>query len=115
MGGFRDLIVWQRADELAFQMYRVTASFPRSETYGLISQMRRAAVSVSSNIAEGSGRRHRNETRQFLNIALGSLSETGSLLSLAKRLKFISEEDCCVLDGICREVGAMLNRMYHNI
>lgn len=72
---FKDLIVWQKAYRLVKEIYRITKYFPRTETYGLTQQMRKAAVSLPSNIAEGYGRRYKAEYRQFLSMAYGSLSE----------------------------------------
>ena len=80
---FLDLIVWQRAVDMTASVYELTDSFPRKEIYGLTSQLRRAAVSVASNIAEGAGRGSKKEFRQFLNVARGSNSRFGlSLLML---------------------------------
>ena len=115
MGSFKDLIVWKRAEELAFQVYRETRRFPKDELYGMTSQMRRAAVSVVANIAEGSGRRNRNETRQFFNIAIGSLTELEALLGLSKRLELMGEVSFQLLDGLRKEAGALLGRLYHSL
>jgi len=86
----RDLIVWQAGMQFAEEIYKATADFPREELYGLTSQMRRAAVSISSNIAEGYGRGTRGSYVQFLRIAQGSARECHSLLDLSKRLGFFS-------------------------
>ena len=83
---FRDLIVWQKAKDLAVKIYELTDGFPKSELYGLTSQMRRAAISVSSNIAESYHRFHRKEKQQFLSIAFGSGSELESQIEIAKAL-----------------------------
>ena len=82
----KDLIVWQRAMQLVVDVYRSTKSFPREETYGLISQMRRAAVSIPSNIAEGKGRYSRKELSQFLLNARGSLLELETQIEIARAL-----------------------------
>ena len=84
MGTHKDLEVWRQAIELAKVVYRLTANFPASELYGLISQMRRSAVSVASNIAEGAARHTDKEFMQFLYIALGSLAELDTQYILAK-------------------------------
>lgn len=89
---FRDLIAWQRAVDLSVQIYKLTADFPREEIYGLSSQMRRAAVSIASNIAEGYGRNSRREYRQFLGIAHGSTLELQTQLAIAKKLGFEKAE-----------------------
>jgi four helix bundle protein len=75
MAGYRDLKVWQAAMQLAGDVYRLSAQFPKHETYGLASQLQRSAVSLPSNIAEGQGRNSRKEFHHFLGIALGSLAE----------------------------------------
>jgi len=85
---FRDLLVWQRAIQLTVAVYGMTQEFPREEVYGLTSQMRRSAVSVPSNIAEGQGRLSRGEFRQFLGIARGSNFELQTQLEIARALKF---------------------------
>ena len=86
---FKKIIAWQKADDLAVEVYCLTKSFPKDELYGLTSQIRRAAVSVSANIAEGSVRNHKNEYRQFLFIAKSSLTEVEYYLHLCKRLGYI--------------------------
>ena len=88
--GHRDLLIWQEAMNLAKDVYARTGSFPREEMYGLTSQMRRAAVSVPSNIAEGAGRSSDKEFRQFLMIARGSLSELETQVILAQELGFLA-------------------------
>ena len=87
---FKDLIVWQRAMDLSKAIYKLTASFPKDELYGLSSQMRRASVSIPSNIAEGQARGHRAEYRRFLYIALGSLAELETQLLLTEQLSLTS-------------------------
>ncbi|MBA3028658.1 MAG: four helix bundle protein [Desulfobacteraceae bacterium] len=86
----KDLRVWQESLKLAKEIYTITNSFPKEETYGLVSQMRRAAVSVASNIAEGAARASNREFAQFLYIALGSLSELDTQWLLAKELEMTS-------------------------
>ena len=76
MAKHQDLIVFQKADELAFKIYKITVSFPKTEAFGLTSQLRRAALSVPTNIVEGYARKSKKELAQFINIALGSLAET---------------------------------------
>ena len=89
---FRDLDIWQKGIILVKDIYKKTLDFPREETYGLTSQIRRAAVSIPSNIAEGHIRQHRTEFKQFLNIALGSLAELETQIIIAKELNYISTE-----------------------
>jgi four helix bundle protein len=85
----KDLIVWQKAMDFVEEIYRITKEFPQSELYGLTSQIRRSAISVPSNIAEGAARNHNREFIQFLYISLGSVSELETQLILAQRLKFV--------------------------
>ena len=106
--GYRKLRVWQKADELVILVYKFSKNFPKDEMFGLTSQLRRAAASIPINIAEGMGRQSKNETRQFLNIALGSLSETEYLLDLCFRLKYFTETDFQVLEKCRQELGGML-------
>ena len=82
MQRFTELRVWQRSHALALDVYRITATFPKAEQFGIVSQVRRAAVSIASNIAEGAKRQSRREYVRFLNVAEGSLAETESLLRL---------------------------------
>ena len=81
--GYKKLIVWQKADVLAYQVYIETKDFPKEEIYGVTSQLRRAALSVPTNIVEGYGRQGKKELRWFINIALGSLAETEYLLDFS--------------------------------
>lgn len=90
---YQNLIVWQKAIELSFQIYKLTENFPKNEQFGLTSQMRRSAVSIPSNIAEGRLRGSTKEFRRFLLIAFGSGGELETQLLLALRLGFIEEKD----------------------
>lgn len=105
---FRDLMVWQKGIELVKEVYRITKDFPREEQYCIVNQMRRAAISIPSNIAEGFRRRHNKEHRQFLNIALGSSAELETQIVISKELKFISSNNETILleliDHICRMI-----------
>lgn len=91
MAGYRELKVWQLGVDLALEVYRVTADFPKSEVYGLTSQLRRAAVSIPSNIAEGHARKTQREMQRFANIAKGSLAELETQLIIAGELGYVSE------------------------
>jgi four helix bundle protein len=107
---YRDLVAWQKAMELAERIYESTAVLPREEKYGLTSQMRRAAVSVPSNIAEGQGRRTTDEEFvRFLQIALGSVCELETQVELAVRLKLFDQNVAKPLNGLSVEVGRLLN------
>ena len=89
---YKDLIVYQKGYQLSLEIYRVTNNFPKEELYGIVSQMRRAAISIPCNIAEGYRRGHRKEYIQFLHIAQGSCGELETLLSLSKDLRFLDEQ-----------------------
>jgi four helix bundle protein len=112
---YRDLIVWQRAKAMAVEVYRVTDSLPKSECYGITSQVRRAAVSVASNIAEGQGRLTKGEFAHFLGQARGSLLELESQLEIALDLGFISEPEFDGLRDRFSEVGKLLNGLINSI
>jgi four helix bundle protein len=107
--GYRDLIAWQKAKALALEVYLCTRKFPKDEIYGLTSQMRRAAVSVPSNIAEGKGRYPRKELLQFLYTARGSLFELATQLSIAHDLEYIDLPAFKRLEGTTDELGRILN------
>jgi len=104
---FKDLIVWQKSKKLALEIYKITEKFPRSELYGLSSQMRRAAISISSNIAESYHRRHPKEKRQFLSVAFGSGSELESQIEIAKEL--FKELNYQLAESLLDEVMKILN------
>ena len=110
---FKDLIVWQKSYKLVLEMYKITKDFPKSEMYGLSLQMRKAAVSVPSNIAEGYGRKHKAEYEHFLSIAYGSLLELQTQYLLAVDLKYAEANDA--VEKLIDEVGAMLYRMLNPI
>jgi len=106
---YRNLIAWQKAKDLALDIYRCTQKFPKGETYGLTSQMRRAAVSVPSNIAEGKGRRSRKDFAHFLYQARGSLLELETQLSIARDLEYLDAPTFNNTLGKAEEVGRILN------
>jgi four helix bundle protein len=112
---FRDLVVWQKAMALAADIYRSTKDFPRSEIYGLTSQIRRAAVGVPSNIAEGKGRLSKKEFVQFLAKARGSLCEVDTQLELSKELEFMQLPDFERLSKQSSKVGRLLNALILSI
>ena len=104
----KELIVWQRGMELATEIYRSTAGFPKEETYGLTSQIRRSAVSIPSNIAEGHGRRTDIDFARFLRIANGSLRELDTQVILAEKLSYLKQEVSLRLQEQISEVGRLL-------
>jgi len=105
---FQDLTVWQRAMELTVCVYSLTKAFPKDEMYGLISQLRRASVSIASNIAEGRGRSTVGEFRQFLSIAQGSTYEVQTQLLVARQLKMGDEQMLLRAEALCIETSKML-------
>ncbi|MDQ3813297.1 MAG: four helix bundle protein [Armatimonadota bacterium] len=109
VNSYRDLEVWQKAMDLVVECYRITQGFPRSEIYGLSSQLQRAAVSVPANIAEGRGRQHTQEFVQHLCIAYGSLAELETHIEIARRLNYIGADDAHRLFDRTSEVGRLLN------
>ena len=111
VNSFRDLQVWQKSMELTIAIYRLTQGFPREETYGLISQLRRCSVSIPSNIAEGHGRSNRREFRQFLRISRGSNCELQTQLDIARALGFGDAPLMSQAEGLSHEVGKMLFAM----
>lgn len=115
MKTFRDLIVWQRAMTFATSVYEVTSRFPSSEMYGLTNQLRRATVSVSSNIAEGSKRGSKKEFTQFLRIAQGSAAEIETQLTIAKNLNFVSVDKSMELLNELESITKMLTKLINSI
>lgn len=110
--GYKKLIVWKKADELAHKVYLATKTFPKDELYGITSQLRRATLSVPTNLVEGSARQGKAELRQFANIALGSLAETEYLLDFSLKLKYLSLQTHKELQDLCGEIGRLLWRFY---
>ena len=108
MGPHKNLLVWQKSIELTTEIYRVTKLFPRDELFGLVSQMRRAAVSIPSNIAEGYGRSTNADVIHFLYISLGSSNELDTQLIISKNENYLSAEDFHIIDNLNTEVNKML-------
>ncbi len=109
--GYKDLIVWQKSIQLVILIYKITEKFPRSEVYGLVSQIRRCAVSIPSNIAEGSKRRSQKDFAQFIAIASGSGAELETQLEISKQLNFCDPAEYFEIDSLLDEVMRMLTRM----
>ena len=105
----KDLDVWKLSIDFVTEIYTITKGFPKEEQFGLVSQLRRSAVSVPSNIAEGAARQSNKEFIQFLYVALGSLMELDTQLSIAKNLNFLSDESLNDLQSKTDEIGKMLN------
>jgi four helix bundle protein len=112
---FQDLVVWQRGIELVEQVYKMTTTFPKDEVFGLRSQLRRAAVSIPSNIAEGQARHSTKEFLNFLSIARGSLAELETQLIIAGRLAYLKEEERTELLQRTAEVGRLLNGLIKSL
>ena len=112
---FRDLKVWQRANELAKCVFILTDRFPKKYLYDLTSQLRRAALSVPTNIAEGCASEHSGELLQFLNIAYRSLSETEYLVEFALSMDLLKEGEFKKIQMLCKETGRMLNALSSSI
>ena len=114
---YRDLLIWQKGIAFVKRIYQETANFPDGERYGLVSQMRRAAVSIPSNIAEGQARQHAGEFRQFLFIALGSIAEVETQVIISQELGFMSDgnaksllEDIVELQKMTRSLASRLSK-----
>lgn len=112
---YKDLIVWQKSIELVVLIYKLTENFPKTEIYGIISQMRRAALSIPANIAEGHRRNHLPEFIQFLGIANGSAAEVETYLEISKRLGFIKDGEAKNVESLLLEVLKMLNALIQNL
>ena len=112
---YKDLIVWQKSMELVVVVYEATKVFPKEELYGLTSQIRRAAVSIPSNIAEGQGRESKKEFFQFLSIAYGSLREVETQILIAERLSYINKSICTTMIEKCNEIGKLINGLKNSM
>ena len=108
---YKDLIAWQKSMQLAKEVYVLTKKLPKDELFGLTNQLRRAAVSIFSNIAEGNGRLSRKEYLHFLSIARGSKSEVETQLLFCVELGYLQEADIETALGLCTEVSKLLNRL----
>jgi len=114
-GGFKDLLVWQKAFALVLEVYEATKAFPKEEQYGLVSQLRRASVSIAANIAEGYERQRRKEYRQFLAMSKGSLGEVETCLLLSKELQFLSAGGFSALESRRHEVVRLLTGLMKSL
>ncbi len=112
---FRDLVVWQRAMQLTVAIYRLTRDFPREELYGLTNQIRRSAISIPSNIAEGQGRLNVGEFKQFLGIARGSNFEVQTQLEIARALNLGKPALIDEAEKLSHEVGKMIYALLESI
>ena len=112
---YRELIAWQKAMDLVELVYRHSMVFPREEIYGLTQQLRRAAVSIPSNIAEGQARRSTNEFIHFLSIAMGSLAEAETQIMIGRRLEYLNDEQMNELLTLSAEVGRITNGLRNSL
>lgn len=115
VNSYQDLLVWQRAMDYVVICYELIKDFPKKEVYGLTSQLRRSAVSIPSNIAEGHGRNTRGEYIQFLGIARGSLKESETQVILASRLNYLSNEKLQNVLLKSKEVGILLGKLINSL
>jgi len=113
--GYKKLNVWKKADELDFQIYITTRDFPKEETYGITSQLRRSGLSVPTNIVEGYSRQGKKELKHFVNISMGSLGETRYLLDFSSRLGYLNQNKYIVLEQLGVETGKLLWRFYKSL
>ncbi|MBI2035325.1 MAG: four helix bundle protein [Candidatus Liptonbacteria bacterium] len=111
LSSYKELRVWSRSVDLVIEIYKLTKSFPREEIYGITSQMRRAAVAIPSNIAEGYNRGHLKEYIQFLRIALASATELETQLIVSEKLRYLSDPDFKRIESITIEVMKMLRKL----
>jgi len=112
---YRDLIVWQKSMDLVVAVYKASKTFPSDERFGLTGQLRRAAVSIPANIAEGYGRKHRGEYLYHLSVAAGSLAEVETHLAISVRLEFISRDAATAIWNLAQEVGKMLAKLMQSL
>ena len=115
MKTYKDLLVWQKAIHFVTQVYKAVKGFPQEELYGLTSQIKRAAVSIPSNIAEGYGRKSTKDYLRFLQIAMGSIFEIQTQLEISKNLEFMSESSFSELYEYSREIERMLSSMINKV
>ncbi|MBP6022007.1 four helix bundle protein [Ferruginibacter sp.] len=108
MQNYKELKVWEKAHLFTLDVYRFSDSFPKTETYGLTNQLRRASSSIAANIAEGCGKNTQPDLANFLNVSLGSANEAEYFILLAKDLKYLSEQNYDELNKLVNEIKAML-------
>ncbi|MFH1548739.1 MAG: four helix bundle protein [Candidatus Omnitrophota bacterium] len=115
INGFEDLETWQVSHKFVLEIYKITKKFPKDELYGLISQLRRAALSITSNIAEGFSRYHYKDKVRFYYNSRGSLSEVRNCLILSNDLKYISQKECQVLLEESKRILKLINGLIRSI
>lgn len=112
---YRDLLIWQKSMALVSEVYKLTKSFPNEEMFGLSAQLRKASVSVPSNIAEGYGRNSTKDYVRFLHIAIGSLYEIQTQIEIAFELKYLPSEDFTRLDKLMKEIERMISSLLRKL
>ena len=115
MREFKTLTVWQKSHQLTLKVYQLTANYPKEELYGLVSQMRRSASSIPTNIAEGCGRTTQPQMAQFLNVAIGSSSELRYQLILSRDLNYLSDQNFKELFSVVDEVMKKLTSLHQKV
>ena len=115
LDSYKELDVWNLSVELTIEIYSLTKCFPSSERFGLIPQMQRSAVSIASNIAEGNGRQHSKEFRQFLFLSKASLFELAAQMEIAHKLGYFKDEDRARVDDMTTRIQKMLNGLIHSL
>ena len=115
MNSYRDLLIWQRGMALVTYVYSLTKLFPKDEQYSITSQIRRSAVSIPSNIAEGFGGHHKQDYLRFLEIARGSLYELQTQLEISKNVNYLNKEELTKTIEMCNELEKMLNSFIKTI
>ncbi|HBU06695.1 MAG TPA: hypothetical protein DEB09_01280 [Candidatus Magasanikbacteria bacterium] len=115
MISYKDLIVWQKSMDLVVMIYQATENFPKSELYGLVSQIRRSSISIPSNIAEGKMRGTRKDYCHFVRMAFGSGAELETQLEISRRLKFVNENEFLEIKNLLEEIMKMLNVMIRKL
>jgi len=114
VSNYKDLIVWQKSINLVVEIYKLTDAFPKSEIYGLSSQMKRSVVSISSNIAEGCRRGSRKEYAHFLRISFGSGAELETQVAICKKIDKFNGNNFQAIDSLLDEIMRILNKMINN-
>lgn len=115
INNYKDLSIWQRGMDLSLSIYKTTRDFPKEELYGMSVQMRRSALSIPSNIAEGFNRKYGKEFKRFLNISLASLAELETQIILASRLEYVTQEKAKILLDEADALGKMINKFAQGV
>jgi len=112
---YRDLEVWQKARRLVKEIYVISRTFPREEQFGLTAQIRRAVISIPSNIAEGHSRQSTKDYISFISVAIGSLAEVDTQIILAQDLEYLTQKECASVDQQIQSLQQMLHKLRHSL